>query len=99
MVTFSLSFSEEEATRIFKNHGFKVEEKEFKQYAPAYHNKVEESSFKCLCVIHPHTGAATPLGVAFERVYYAKKKQFFMSEVDKLTALKALNTKKKNGKY
>ncbi len=99
MVTFSLTFSEEEAARIFRNHGFKLEEKEFTRYVPVCHNKVKEEKFTCMCVIHPHTGAATPLGVAFERVYYAKKNQFFITEVDKLTALKALNTKKKNGTY
>lgn len=99
MVTFNLTFSDEEAGRIFTRHGFKVEKKEFTRHVPVYHNKIEAEKFTCMCVIHPHTGAATPLGVAFERVFKDQKERLFISEIDKLTALKALNTKKKNGTY
>ncbi len=95
MVTFNLTFSDEEATRLFKSHGFKIEEREFTDNIPVYHNREEEETITCLCVIHPHTGVPTPLSIAFERIFYACKEQLFITEVDKLTVINALNKTKK----
>ena len=94
MVTFNLTFSDHEAAALFRRHGLRVEEREFTRHVPVYHNRTKEEPFTCLCVIHPHDGQAIPLGVAFERVFYARREQLFMNDVDMLTIMDALKTKK-----
>ena len=94
MVTFNLSFSDQEAASLFRRHGLKVEEREFTRHVPVYHNRTQKEPFTCLCVIHPHTGQPIPLGLAFERVFYSRKQQVFMNDVDMLTIMDALKTKK-----
>lgn len=93
MVTFSLTFSDQEAASLFTRHGLKVEERQFARHVPVYHNRTEQEPFTCQCVIHPHSGVAVPLGLAFERVFYARKKQLFISDVDMLTIMDALKTR------
>lgn len=95
MVTFNLSFSDQEAAGLFRGHGFTVEERQFTRHVPVYHNREREEPFICLCVIHPHTGQPVPLGIAFERVFYARRKQLFIGDIDKLLVLEALNQNQK----
>lgn len=93
MVTFNLTFTDQEAAGLFKKHGLKIEEREFTKHVPVYHNRTKEQPFKCQCVIHPHSGQPIPLGLAFERVFYSRKEQIFVNDVDMLTIMDALKIK------
>lgn len=94
MVSFRLSYSEDEMALFFKKHCLTVKEVTFKESIPVYHNRLEESDTKVMCVINPSNLKPIPLSIAFERVVLPVAKAMLLDDISKLTVINLLNKAK-----
>lgn len=92
MVTFKLSFSEDEMISFFKSRDVVVTEVMWTESIPVYHNRLDEQNVKGMCVINPHNCATIPVSVAFEKVIYKVKNALLLDGITRLTVLEALST-------
>ncbi len=93
MVSFNLSFSNEEMSLFFKKHCLTVKDVTFTESIPVYHNRLEDREITTTCVINPFNLKPVPVSVAFERVVLHVAKNILLDDINKLTVLESFKSK------
>jgi len=93
MLSFRLTFSDEDMAVFFRSHCLVVKEVKFTEDLHVYHNMIKPGDQVVLCVINPITQRPIPVSVAFEKVILKRAKPVILDSISKEEVLEIFQKK------